>query len=375
MRTVGSITLGAEVKLREDKKGKINLHAVTGSDTSKVGLLSQISPVVYDYISQHLQLESDSTQLISTNIRKDLYAINDVRRIVNLRQVNDVRYIHKFLVSVNEALPDAGIYVGCVETTSIRKMRLFKKNHSIWRKFVWLVLFIIHRAWPKIPYLRGLYFFLTQGRYRWLTEAEVLGRLVSCGFEIIEFKKMEGKVYFVVMKTKEPDRNIKPSYEPIFAMNRIGKNGKIIKVYKIRTMHPYAEYLQDYIIKLNGYNNVGKPAGDFRLTRWGQFFRRYWLDELPQLFNVLIGNMAIVGMRPLSQTRFNEMPEDVQKERIKYKPGCIPPYVALLMPDKDENIEADRIYMAEKEKHPIWTDIKYLFKAIYNILSGKIKSS
>ncbi len=61
--------------------------------------------------------------------------------------------------------------------------------------------------------------------------------------------------------------------------------------------------------------------------------------------------------------------------RVKFKPGCIPPYVALNMPDSEGNIEAERIYMQEKLKYGIRTDIKYAFMAIYNVLSGKIKSS
>lgn len=93
------------------------------------------------------------------------------------------------------------------------------------------------------------------------------------------------------------------------------------------------------------------------------------------MLNVLKGELNIVGVRPLSPTRFNELPEDIQQQRIRFKPGCIPPYVALLMPDAQGNIEAERIYLAEKMKSPFLTDVKYLFMALYNIFSGKIKSS
>ncbi len=63
-----------------------------------------------------------------------------------------------------------------------------------------------------------------------------------------------------------------PSYGPMFAMNRLGKNGKIFKVYKLRTMHPYSEYLQDYVLKVNGYSETGKPAEDFRIPKWERFY-------------------------------------------------------------------------------------------------------
>jgi len=103
-----------------------------------------------------------------------------------------------------------------------------------------------------------------------------------------------------------------PSYGPIYRMPRIGKNGKIIKVFKFRTMHPYAEYLQDYVLGINGYATSGKPANDFRLTPWGKVMRKYWLDELPQLLNVLLGQLKIVGVRPVSQRYFDDIPKDLQ---------------------------------------------------------------
>jgi lipopolysaccharide/colanic/teichoic acid biosynthesis glycosyltransferase len=119
-------------------------------------------------------------------------------------------------------------------------------------------------------------------------------------------------------------------------------------------MHPYAEYLQKYLIENFGYSKdgTGRPANDFRITKWGKVLRKYWLDELPQLINLFKGDLKVVGVRPVSQVRFNEFPEDMQELRTKDKPGCIPPYVALLMKDEKQNIEAERIYLNEKLKHP-----------------------
>ena len=199
--------------------------------------------------------------------------------------------------------------------------------------------------------------------------------MVSCGFEIIDHKEIDNKIWFVVKKTGKPHFDINPSYGPLFRMPRIGKNGKIIRVYKFRTMHPYAEYLQDYILKTNGYSEIGKPADDIRLTSWGKFMRKYWLDELPQLINVFLGEMKLVGVRPISKRFLSEYPDDIKKMRMKHKPGCVPPYVALLKQDVKEYIESERTYLLEKERRPYTTDIKYFCKALYNILTNKIRSA
>jgi hypothetical protein len=83
--------------------------------------------------------------------------------------------------------------------------------------------------------------------------------------------------------------------------------------------------------------------------------------------------MKFVGVRPLSRTRFDEFPSDVKRERVKYKPGCFPPYVALNMPDERGNIEAERIYLRDISHHPHLTDLQYFIKSVYNILFNKIR--
>jgi lipopolysaccharide/colanic/teichoic acid biosynthesis glycosyltransferase len=134
-------------------------------------------------------------------------------------------------------------------------------------------------------------------------------------------------------------------------------------------MHPYSEYLQDYILKLNGYAETGKPANDFRLVPWGKFLRRYWFDELPQLINLFKGELKLVGARPVSLRYFQDIPKEIQKLRIAQKPGCIPPYVSLNSKGSVKCVlQAEKEYLEEKRKNPYFTDTKYFFKALYNIL-------
>jgi len=344
---------------------------------TKVELLEkEIGKEVAEYFSEHVNIDEKNVALIATTTPFNVANLNSgIRTIVNLKKVNDMRYINKFFEAVNEKLPDAGMFMGCVETSKQRYKRIGKRFPAFIRQLVIMIDFALNRIIPRLSGLQNLYFNITGGEKRTISKAEVLGRLVSCGFEIIEYKEIHDLTYFVVMKTKEPEYNLSPSYGPIYKMPRIGKGGEIIYVYKFRTMHPFSEYLQDYVLRLNGFSAIGKPADDFRLTKWGKFMRKYWLDELPQLINVLKGEMKLVGIRPLSRRMFQEYPDDVKEMRVKYKPGCIPPYVALLKQGVLASIEAERQYLLEKQKSPIGTDIKYFKMAIYNIITNKIRSA
>lgn len=300
---------------------------------------------------------------------------SNIRTIVDLRQVNKVKDINKHFTAINKLLPDAGIFIGKFESYYNRKQRIYNIYGKKLGWFVWILDLILNRVFPKLKFTKELYKFLTRDKFKVISLAETLGRSVYCGFEIIDYKIIGNSTYFAVIKTSEPKEDKNPSYGPLFKMKRVGKDGNMIGVYKFRTMHPYSEYLQNFVVQLNGYDEAGKPKDDFRVTGWGKLFRKLWLDELPQLINVAKGEIGIVGVRPLSQFRFNQLPEDVRKERIKYTPGCIPPYVALNMPDALGNIEAERLYFIELKKHPFLTNLKYLFMGVFNIICGKIQSA
>lgn len=90
-----------------------------------------------------------------------------------------------------------------------------------------------------------------------------------------------------------------PGAGPIFVQTRVGKDGKRFRLYKFRTMHPNAEAELDGLLAQNEMDGpVFKIKQDPRITRAGAFLRRSGLDELPQLWNVLRGDMSLVGPRP-----------------------------------------------------------------------------
>jgi len=340
-------------------------------------IIDKAGEQAYDFFNQHVDVESKKTLIVSTtNEFNILNNSNNFNSIINLSLVNNIRYINKFFEKVNSKLSNGDVFICCFETITARKSRHALGNIPI-IKNIWFVLeFVFLRMFPKIWGLKKIYFILTRGRNRLLSKAEGLGRLVSCGFEIVAFENYRGLLYIVAKKMKEPEFNMHASYGPLYKMPRMGKNGKIIGVYKFRTMHPYAEYLQDYVLKINGYAESGKPANDFRLTPWGRFLRRYWLDEVPQLLNVIKGDLKIVGVRPISQRYFQDIPTDLQELRFMQKPGCIPPYVSLgRKGNVIEVLQAEREYLIEKAKKPYTTDIRYFFNALYHIIIKNKRSA
>ena len=291
-------------------------------------------------------------------------------------RMNDVRRINKYLEQLNEALENDGLFIGSFETYRARRHRIgFYKIPIL--KYGWIATeFIFLRIFPKVPVLKTLYFTATGGKGRLLSKAEMLGRLVCCGFDIVEHQSINGITWFAARKVKPPTFDKNPSYGALFKMRRIGKDGRVFNVLKFRTMHPYSEYLHDYVLKLNGYAESGKPAADFRLTPWGKFMRRYWLDELPQLINVIKGDMKLVGVRPVSPRYFEDIPKQLQKLRITQKPGCIPPYVALnRKPSVEGVLKAEEEYLLEKKSNPYFTDTRYFFRALFNIVVKRKRSA
>ncbi len=341
-------------------------------------VIKESSQEVLDYLRQYLDIKKYSQSIVFTTDQKSY--IEDVdfdhlRAIIDFKRVNNIQHVNGLFRAVNTMLPDGGIYIGRLETYWERKLKIYGRFGRQAGRCLWIGDFVLNRIIPRIPLLDSLYYRITNGEFHSISRAEVMGRLAYCGFETIDFKVIHGLSYFVAMKTRDPYKFSNPSYYPIIKLQRVGQHGKMISVFKFRTMHPYSEYLQDYLVQLNGYNDKGKPAGDFRVTRWGKWMRRFGFDELPQLINVMKGEMKLVGLRPLSLVRYNEFPEDLQLERINYKPGCFPPYVALNMPDDKMNIEAERIYIKDLSNDPRFTDLRYFIKAVCNILFSRFRSS
>jgi len=288
--------------------------------------------------------------------------------IVNLSDVNDYRRINKFFETINSKLPDEGVFINSFVPYDIRKKKFLERFPKPLSRVLYLGDFIFHRILPKLKLTKKLYFRMTKGRSRVLTKTEVFGRLYSCGFDLLEEKIIDNKLYFVAKKIGTPSYDPSPTYGPLISLKRVGKNGKRINVYKLRTMHPYSEYLQKYIFERNNLRKGGKINNDFRISNVGRLFRKYWIDELPMILNLFKGDLKLVGGRPLSEHYFSLYSQELREKRIKFKPGLIPPFYAD-MPETLEGImESEMRYLEAYEKQPLKTDIIYLSKIFGNIL-------
>jgi lipopolysaccharide/colanic/teichoic acid biosynthesis glycosyltransferase len=296
--------------------------------------------------------------------------------IINLHRLNDIKNLNFFLEAVNSKLEFKGYFFCCVETKDQRKSRLLKKYPPVLNWIYYSFDFVIKRILPKIKFTRKLYFFLTRGENAVITRAEALGRLSRAGFMIKQESFIGNKLCIEARKYGAPlPLEDGKMYGPLIALPRVGQRGRLIKVYKLRTMHPYSEYIQDYVYKLHDLQNGGKFKNDFRITSWGAVCRKIWLDELPMLINFARGDMKLFGVRPLSKHYFELYKKEVQERRVLYKPGLIPPFYADMPEDLEQIQDSELKYLDSYDKYPFLTDFRYFWKSWWNILFRKARSN
>jgi len=332
-------------------------------------IASEVGEEVFKKLNGWVNLTSPECQIVSTTTKFNIQNLpGKYKCFVNIRRINDIRYINKFFEAINEKLEPEGIFIGFLETKDLRKQRILQKYPPVLNYIMYTIDFIVKRVFPKFKLTQGIYYFFTRGQNRVLSKAEIFGRLYSCGFEVLDEVFINQHLYFLARKTSAPSYPVDPTYGPLIKLKRIGKDGKIIRVYKFRTMHPYAEYLQEYIYNKYDLQEGGKFNDDFRVSTLGGFMRRLWIDELPMLYNVLKGDMKIVGVRPLSQHYWSLYTPELQEKRKQVKPGLVPPFYADMPKTLEEIMDSEMKYLDAYKKHPLRTDLHYFFKAFYNII-------
>ena len=160
-----------------------------------------------------------------------------------------------------------------------------------------------------------------------------------------------------------------PGASPIYTQYRVGKNGRVFKFYKLRSMVPEADQMLDSLLDQNEMEGPAfKISNDPRITRVGRVIRKTCIDELPQLWNILKGYMSFVGPRP-PLPREVEQYNDFQRNRLSVVPGLtcywqIQPSRNSLTFDKW--LELDLKYIEERN---VKTDLMIIFKTVGAVLN------
>lgn len=154
-----------------------------------------------------------------------------------------------------------------------------------------------------------------------------------------------------------------------FSQPRMGKNMKTFTFYKFRSMYKGADKMLADLLKNNEQSgHAFKIENDPRITKVGKFIRKYSIDELPQLINIIKGDMSIVGPRPILDWQMLEC-NDYEQQRQVVRPGltCYWQIAGRSRIPWEEWVELDLDYI---EDMGVWTDIKLILKTVPAVFTG-----
>ncbi|MBR3150136.1 MAG: sugar transferase [Eubacterium sp.] len=157
----------------------------------------------------------------------------------------------------------------------------------------------------------------------------------------------------------------------IFKQQRVGKNGRLFNIYKIRSMYADAEERKAELIDDNKMDGLMfKIENDPRITKVGSFIRKYSIDELPQFFNVLKGDMSVVGTRPPTIEEFEQY-ESRHKRRLSMRPGITGMWQ---VSGRSEITDFEQVVALDCKYIDEWSvglDMKILIKTVFVVLTHK----
>lgn len=157
----------------------------------------------------------------------------------------------------------------------------------------------------------------------------------------------------------------------IFKQERVGKNGRIFKIYKLRSMYVDAEKRKKELMEHNKMDGLMfKMDNDPRITKVGRIIRKLSIDELPQFFNVIKGDMSLVGTRPPTVNEFEQY-ESRHKRRLSMRPGITGMWQVSGRSDIQDFEDVVKLDCEYIDNWSIWLDIKILFKTVKVVLTHK----
>ena len=187
---------------------------------------------------------------------------------------------------------------------------------------------------------------------------DICGALVGCLFLLIITV-----IFGPLIKLESPG----PMF---FAQKRAGKNGRIFKMYKFRSMYADAEERKKELMAQNEMNGLMfKMENDPRITKIGGFMRKTSLDEFPQFINILKGDMSLVGTRPPTLDEFSKY-SPYHKKRLSFRPGLTGMWQVSGRSDITDFEEIVRLDVEYIENWSVGLDIKILLKTVLAVFKG-----
>src|SRR3989338_3136741 len=160
----------------------------------------------------------------------------------------------------------------------------------------------------------------------------------------------------------------------IYVKKCLGEDGRPIDIYKFRTMDRDAD--QRHVELVDGFDSHGHPLSDPRITPMGKFLRRYWIDELPQFYNLARGDIKPVGIRPQTEKEWLRYPPAIMERALQQKPGLMGvQYAHHTTPNFESHIRHLEEYLNSWDVDPLKTDQDYLWRIVRSIILGGIRSS
>ena len=159
-----------------------------------------------------------------------------------------------------------------------------------------------------------------------------------------------------------------------YSHQRIGKNGKVIKIHKFRSMVKNSQDLAELLTpeQLEQYQKEFKIDDDPRITKAGKFLRTTSLDELPQLWDIFVGKISVVGPRPLVEQEIELYYSDTKDLLLSCKPGLTGYWQAYARNDATyESGERQEMELYYVNHRSLWLDIKILFKTVISVITRK----
>ncbi|PXY02122.1 sugar transferase [Marinifilum breve] len=331
----------------------------------------------FQFVNGYFNRNNSRHILVSTKEVRDIDRLTgtNYQLLVSMEPINNLISINEFFEAVHNKLEKDALFIFRYKSQETIERKILTSHAFPINKIIYLHYFIFRRVFPKLSITRRLYFYLTKGMNRSIRQLEMIGRLYAGGYELVNEYFANGYIYLVAKKTKTPAYHKFASYGLLFKMKRIGKGGKEIFVYKIRTMVPFSEYLQEEFLKRNSLAKGGKISNDVRITPIGKILRKFWIDELPNFVNLLKGEMKLVGVRPISKQYLLLYDKELQDLRKMVTPGIVPPFYADLPETLEEIQDSEKRYIKSYLKSPLTTDLKYLYLAIKNILANRLTSN